>query len=264
MSFAGVPASWERDLMAVLLWGRSEAAVSHRAAARVWGFDGFSSAPIEVSITRSKTGHALRLASGRDIVIHRCDRRLLSQVTTRNEFAVTSVPRTVIDLAGKKHPRTEGCIDSAIRRDLSSAGQIWRLLEREWMRGRRGVAITRDLLIPRIAGQAPTESDLELDGLRLVDEAGLPSPVVAFPIHLPIYGSARIDLAFPGRRLAIELDSVLWHLDRRAFERDRRKDAELVGLGWRVIRLTWAMLRFERSETRALVRDAFHSCVEAA
>jgi very-short-patch-repair endonuclease len=36
-----------------------------------------------------------------------------------------------------------------------------------------------------------------------------------------------------------------YHGTRRAFERDRRKDASLQAAGYRVVRITWRRLRYE-------------------
>lgn len=249
--------------MGAVLWTRGTGAVSHAAAARLYGVARFDRAPLEISMTRAKTGRGLELQSGRRLVVHRVDRHLHAEIQDWDGFPITTPARTLVDVAGKKHPGSEGCLDTFLRSDLCSVGQVWRLLEKQWMRGRRGVAITRDLLIPRTAGRAPTESDLEIDGLRLLREATLPVPVVAHPMQLPMYGSARLDLAYPDRKLDIELDSVLWHLDRAAFERDRRRDAELASLGWTVLRITWGMLRFERGLTRKLVSDTYHSLLVA-
>ena len=52
-----------------------------------------------------------------------------------------------------------------------------------------------------------------------------------------------IDVAFPNRRLAIEVDSWEFHSGREAFESDRSRHNLLVTAGWTTIRLTWAMLQ---------------------
>jgi very-short-patch-repair endonuclease len=40
----------------------------------------------------------------------------------------------------------------------------------------------------------------------------------------------------------VEIDSYAFHSSRRAFERDRRKQAELQGLGFEVLRFTWRQI----------------------
>jgi very-short-patch-repair endonuclease len=52
----------------------------------------------------------------------------------------------------------------------------------------------------------------------------------------------RVDFGLVGTRIIIEVDSWKHHGDREAFERDRRRDAELVALGFTVIRLTYQQL----------------------
>jgi very-short-patch-repair endonuclease len=52
----------------------------------------------------------------------------------------------------------------------------------------------------------------------------------------------------------IECDSYAFHMERAAFERDRRRDGELGLLGWRVLRITWAQLRYEPRYVIELLR----------
>lgn len=51
-----------------------------------------------------------------------------------------------------------------------------------------------------------------------------------------------VDVAFPGPRLAVEIDGQAHHTDSAAFQRDRRRQNDLVGSGWTVLRFTWADL----------------------
>jgi restriction endonuclease-like protein/putative AbiEi antitoxin of type IV toxin-antitoxin system len=253
LGFPGAPRGWDRSLMAALLWAGEGAAASHRAAARKWGFDGFSNSPVEISSTNHRGCWRLRLAGGEPVIVHRVDGHLAPEIVCVGHHPVTSPRRTILDLAGRRHHRTESILDAALRRELTTVGQLWLLLEQEWMRGRRGVRILRDLLVDRTEGRAPSDSDLELRFRTLVDRAGLPPPVHQYPVELP-GGVVHLDLAYPEAMLAIEVDSYTWHMDRKAFERDRRRDNELRALGWTVFRFTWAMIRFEPERVIDLVR----------
>jgi very-short-patch-repair endonuclease len=51
-----------------------------------------------------------------------------------------------------------------------------------------------------------------------------------------------VDLLWAAQRLVVEFDGFSFHGDRAAFERDRRRDAELQASGYRVIRVTWRQL----------------------
>ena len=50
---------------------------------------------------------------------------------------------------------------------------------------------------------------------------------------------ARIDLAYPRARLAIEADSFRWHSGRETWQRDLSRQNLLVLRGWTVLRFTW-------------------------
>jgi hypothetical protein len=251
--FGGAPESWEQDLMAAHLWAGDGSAASGRAAAKLWGFDGFRNAPIELSAIGCPRRLECPLPSGRPVIVHRVDDHLASEIMNTGNLPVTSPRKTVLDLGGMRHRRTEGVLDAALRRELTDVGQLWLLLEQEWMRGRRGVAVLRDLLVPRTEGRAPTDSEMEIRLRRLIDESGLPPPVHQFPFEIST-GPIRMDLAYPERLIDIEADSLSWHWDREAFERDRRRDNELKALGWIVLRFTWAMIRYDRDYVVATIR----------
>ena len=53
---------------------------------------------------------------------------------------------------------------------------------------------------------------------------------------------ARVDLAFPEHRLAVEYDGA-WHGERGQLTRDRRRLNRLTAAGWRVLFVTAADLR---------------------
>ena len=246
---AGAPASSRRDLMAACLWAGPETAASHRAAANLWGWNGFESPPAEISTTSRKRPF------GFDIVAHRVDRYLLEEITSVAGIPVTSARRTLLDLCGKKHPRRERALDQALREESVSLPHIWRLYEQEWTRGRRGIAILRDFLVQRTPGEAPTQSELEDMLAKIIKEAGLPAPQRQYEIALPS-GTKYIDFAYPELMLAIETDGYAWHGDRESFDGDRDRDNELQTLGWRVLRFSYSMLRWEPERVIATIRAA--------
>jgi very-short-patch-repair endonuclease len=71
----------------------------------------------------------------------------------------------------------------------------------------------------------------------LVRAAGIPRPD-----HNVRVGPYELDVVWQGARLAVEIDGFAYHSSRAAFERDRRRDAELAAAGWNVIRVTWRQL----------------------
>lgn len=79
-------------------------------------------------------------------------------------------------------------------------------------------------------------SRLEVRFARFLATRGLPPAV-----HHHRVGRYELDLAWPGPRVALEVDdSWAFHGSRTAFEHDRRRDLELAPLGWHVLRATKA------------------------
>jgi Protein of unknown function (DUF559) len=71
----------------------------------------------------------------------------------------------------------------------------------------------------------------------------LPPPVPQFTVvDLDGFFLARVDLAWPGRLLAIEYDGQ-WHADRDQLTRDRRRLRALNAAGWQVYPVTRDDLR---------------------
>jgi very-short-patch-repair endonuclease len=85
-----------------------------------------------------------------------------------------------------------------------------------------------------------TRSQAERRLLAVVGRAGLPLPET----NVRVLGH-EVDALWRDQRLIVEVDGFDAHGTRAAFERDRRRDAELVAAGYRVIRVTWRQLRDE-------------------
>ncbi len=244
--FATSPATWERAVAAAACWGGGESALSFATAACLWQLEDFRRHPIEVSTMRWR-----RAPPG--LKVHRCDGFLLPDIVEVANLPVTSVPRTLLDLAGTRHPNVEPALDHALRRRLVTLGDMWLIYERDWIRGRRGAAILRDLLAARSPHLAPGDTELEAMMLRLMRRYELPEAFQQHPVVLrdeKIY----VDFAYPDRRLAVECDSYAWHMDRRSFERDRERDVELQARGWTVLRFTWAQIKWRPEYVHEQIR----------
>lgn len=245
---AGAPSSWEADAMAALLWAVEGCGLSFRAAARIHGIYGFQRAPVEISVVDARNWRDL------PFTVHRCDRHLLEDIVQVRPFAVTSVPRTLMDLGGVKEPRAERALDQMLREGKTSIGEAWLFHDKEWTRGRRGIAWLRECLTARTDGLAPTESDSEDMLWNLIVRAGdIEWPTRQHWIVLPS-GRARLDFAYPDRMIAIEADSYGSHGDLEKFDSDRSRDAEAQALGWVVLRFTWAQIRFRPDWVLDMIR----------
>ena len=86
--------------------------------------------------------------------------------------------------------------------------------------------------------------------LALCHDHGLPRPKVNADV-----AGLEVDFVFADHRLAVEADSWTYHRTRRAFERDRERDAILARAGYRTLRFTHRQLTREP----AMVADTLRS-----
>lgn len=221
--------------MAALLSAGADAVLSHVTAAAVWGVLGLRSGPIHLTLPRclhSRTG----------LVMHRAQLPT-DEVTSENWLPVTTVPRTLLDLASVLDFRQlESAYNEAEVRRLTDPLSLPELVDRH--PHSRGIANVRRLLADQTAGLNATRSQLERDFLSFRRDHDLPVPEVNAEIDL---GDRRcvVDFMWSESGLIAELDSRSFHLTRRAFEDDRERDRRLTVAGWRVIRITWRQLHLE-------------------
>jgi hypothetical protein len=248
----GVPRTWHQQLMAACLWGGPGAVASHRSAAALWGFDGLSSEAIEIMTPRN-----LRDSSGLTVV-HSGASMEQGDATRLGVIPTTTVVRTLFDLASVFDRITlQQALDSAVRNKQATIDRIRRRLDRNRAAGKRGPAMLRQIVEELEAGENVPESVLERRILDLLLAAGLPPPVCQYEIR-DENGRllARVDFAYPERRLAIEADGFKHHGNRRSYERDRARDSELAARGWTTLRFTWLQATNRPEEIPAKVSRA--------
>jgi very-short-patch-repair endonuclease len=216
-----------RWLAAVLACGTG-AVLSHRSAAAHWGLLQSEATRTDVTTPRTRAGNAT-------IRLHRSHSLIARDTTTHQGIPITSVPRTLLDLAATVRPdRLERALAQAEHLELYDHRATTELLARA--NGHRGQkALTEaTALEPRL-----TRSEWEVRLLKLVRAAALPEPLMNLPLDAPDYGECRPDFHWPSHRLIVETDGWRSHRTRASFERDRAKDAALTAAGYRVVRFTW-------------------------
>lgn len=248
---SGAPDTWERMAWIALCWAGEGSALSHSAAARAHGFDGFDDSPVEISIMHHKPSRGIPFK------VHRVSKHLGPEITERDGLPVTSVRRTILDLAGQKHRRVARVLHEAFRRKILDSSGGWLYVEQEWQRGRRGIAILRGELKLLTGTEHLTDSFMESVFMRKVAESGLPLPIPQFPVRLPSQ-QAFFDFAYPDRMFGIELDSGAWHDGPIAKGKDARRDAEARVLGWRMERFTWAQIMYDWEYVEGILRHALN------
>lgn len=238
--------------MAAVLEGGPGTVVSHTAAAALWGIPGFGFGALEVSRQRD--------ASKRPVpaVRNHWPRYLPgTHVTEVARIPVTSLARTVFDLAGHERPqRIERAVDTLVSRSPALLVNLHRLLDELAAQGRGGVRVMRSLLEVRPVGSVAPASGLEARVQRILADAGEP------PLELQVDVGGhewigRVDFADRSIGLLVEVDSNRHHTSRIDRERDRQRDEALYAAGWRlVIRLTEEQVWYRPWEVVAAVREA--------
>jgi hypothetical protein len=82
--------------------------------------------------------------------------------------------------------------------------------------------------------------------------AGLPMPRVNAPVRTA-ERVLEVDLLWPEQRFVVEADSRRHHAIEVAFERDRRRDRELLAAGYGVLRVTWREAEKEPDAVLAVI-----------
>lgn len=197
--------------------------VSHRSAAP--NYDLMPTPGGRIEVTTLAASH-----STKKLLVHR-SRTLDPDVhVIRIDGLPTTTPtRTIQDLAQVLTPHR-------LQRVLHKAEHL-KLLDAAGLAatppGRRSIALRKGLEQLRSAGLQLTRSELEERMLALLDAHHLPHPQTNVVVE-----GHEVDFFWPEHGLVVETDGAATHLTPTAFQADRRKDAELVLAGLRVVRFT--------------------------
>lgn len=207
-------------MAAVLACGR-HAVASHRTAAWLWGLLTDNRPVVDVTVPTHRRGRdRIRIHQAR---LQDPDRAVVDGIP------VTSVARTLLDIAAGGD--VERPIAEAERRSLFDLQAIEDVTERA--HGHRGIGRLRAAIASHRSSPL-ARSELEHRFRQLIERSDLPLPSFNVTVH-----GYEVDALWQPQRVVVELDGYEFHCTRAAFERDRKRDAELTALGYRVLRFTW-------------------------
>lgn len=217
-----------RMLAPVLAYG-DDAVLGYRSAGHWRGFYRTARRDVDVIVP----GRSKAKQDGIDLhLVRSLDSR---DVTEHEGVPITTVPRTLLDLAEVLNPRQlKRAVEEADRLKLFDARAVQELLERS--PGRHGLKPLGSLLAD-FDYHPLSRSEFEALFYDFCIEYELPRPTMNAPIL-----DYQADAHWPGTNLIVELDSYGFHSDRRTFESDRLRDAELMLAGYRVVRVTYRQL----------------------
>lgn len=210
------------------------AVLSHHSAAWLHGLARWQPVPLHV------TGPVARRPR-LPVRIHRARRLEEADRALVEGIPVTAVPRTLLDLAAAvQFEQLERLVERAEEEGLFDLRPVQDLLARTvghhgHGRLRRAIALYRPTSF--------TRSGLEKRFLELWNEAGHPQPRTSFVEH-----GFELDCYWPEYRFAVELDLFETHGTRAAFERDRKRQEDLLLAGVAMTRVTGPRLEREPDE----------------
>jgi hypothetical protein len=227
-----------RWLAAVMACGPG-AVLSHRDAAQLWELRQSSSALVDVMVP-SRNGRMRR----RGIRIHRSGRLTPEEVTMRHGIPVTTVARTLLDLADVLDPQAlRRAVTEAEYTDRFDLDSLVAVVQSN--PGRRGAKLMR-----AVEGRGHrTRSPLEDRFLRLLDRYGVEEPESGVWVE-----GYEVDFLWRRVGLAVEIDGFSAHATRAAVRRDRKRDRVLWRAGFRTMRLTGDALDAEAEVLLDLVQ----------
>ena len=242
----GAPFTRLQTLMLAVLDGPRGSFLSFDSAGELWGVPGFAAGPPEVTYARSVFQ---RPTAGR---VHRPMLLLPHHLTTVDGIPVSTLPKTIFDLAPRMHEeRLEVVIDRIIAKSPGVLDGLHALLPELARRGRPGIAVMRRQLAKRPPGYVPVQTGLEMRFERLVG--------VAMRRQVDLGGHewiGRVDFV-DDLSIIYEVDSTLHHTSLGDRARDEARDRGLIAAGFlKVVRIAEEDVWYHPDRVRKAVHDA--------
>jgi very-short-patch-repair endonuclease len=262
------PAAWEQAAWTGVLDAGPGSALTRRSAARVHGAGTFArEEPIDV-IRHERHAHVATTCR-----LQRTAWLPADHVTTAAGLPVVTPLRMLFEVAGDPAPhvwRNEVLLEAHVQRVRSVANRLLadrrivvadlvRGLAELGRRGRPGIAVMRQVTAAFAGGYDATETELEDAFLALVRRYDLPvpDPQVTLGEGAP---AGRVDFVYRRAGLVVEMDSG-WHDGPDDRAADRRRDNELMAMGFRVLRFRWRDLADRADEVADLLARALRPAV---
>lgn len=222
-----------RLMAAVLACGKGTV-ISHRSAAALLELDDDGPVVIDVIAPGSRGRHI------DGIRFHRVRPPRLEETGTVDGIPCTSPARTLVDLAGTVGDWTlRSAFDRAAHKGYLDIAAIEASIDprRRGMKGLLALVEKWRAAAPLTKTRGKLKSPLEAKVLPLLARRDIPPPLINAPVEIA-KGRIEVDFLWPDQRFVVEADSRAFHDTAMAFERDRRRDRELMRAGYSVLRVT--------------------------
>lgn len=206
---------------------------------------------IDVSAPRSRRG-------ARAVRLHRPCRLVTADVTVHEGVPVTTVSRTLLDIAGAvPFGVLERTFNQAMVIGVFDADEMRSAIERAGRK--RGIRAVRQIFA-MVDPEAPvlTHEGIEERLLGLIRRSGLPMPAINTYVE-----DEQVDFFWRSQRVVVEADGRGVHIQPLAFERDRARDRKLQLRGYDVFRFTYTDITATPEGTIAIIRAALSASAAA-
>jgi very-short-patch-repair endonuclease len=226
---AGVPELWRHGPMAAYL-AVGAGAIGSRCAGKLLGMPHIPGRPVQLIVPPT-----LRPRLPGVQVIH-SNLLPLHHIEYLDALPVTTAARVICDLsAGLSRNTVAKVLRGAVRLDLTSYEEVWKVRDELRARGRRRTTVIDQVLDGRIPGATPGDSEGEHQLVEWIDRAGLRLPKQQHWV-MTAGGRYCLDLAYVEEKIDIEWDSDLHEKTPDDVEYDAARDIELELCGWFVMR----------------------------
>ena len=214
---------------------RTGGVASHETAAQLWGFEGFETTPVHITVR-----HGVRRSRSSSVVVHTTRREVTQFAAHRQGVTLTQPLLTVLDLSGQDiaDQKVRDFLAHCVAHGLLTVRGLDRFVA---LNGKRMPGIVR--LREVLSSLDEVDSVAEAELVALLVGAGIPRPVTRFVIRDGTRFVARVDLAWPDLCIAMEIDGYRYHSDVRTFVSDRERGNRIVGCGWSLLRTTPTAVR---------------------
>lgn len=217
-----------------------KALASHGTAAVLWGLE------VPVTLQSDSRPHVLvpmgfSVRPGVPAVLYRTRCLGPPDAAVLGRAPVTTVARTLVDLAVIDADAYARAFDDALARHLVRLGELRSVLARVGVQGRAGGGVVLSSI--GIWDGGGIESPAEALLARWILRNKLPAPVRQLEVADARARRARLDCAWPRLRVALEVDGYAFHREAGSFVADRRRDSWLASLGWTTLHTTVPELR---------------------
>ena len=226
------------------------AVVSHETAAQLHGLSLLDPPPEALTVTRPP---GVGSRSGKPGIRIHCAALPAEHVGGRLAVPVTTVPRTVIDLARMLKFRAGLVVaDSALQQKLTSKKELSAVLAAcpRW----RGIR-TATQVVEFADGGA--ESPLESLARLAFNDCGLPPPELQVVVRAAGEFIARVDFLWRQFGTVAEADGAAKYEDKSRASYEFRRDARLRDAGLEVVHFTWKDITSDADAVATSIRRAF-------